>query len=235
MQAIGNLPPVAAAGRLPEEYFAEYLRQIVRPGDRILDAGCGSGKFVRDNFAKQAGCELVGVDIQETVAMNENLDFRVRASVTHLPFRNRSFNLVACRWTIEHVASPETALSEFYRILKTGGRLAVFTPNLFHYYGAAARLTPHEFHVWFNRRVRGFDECDIFPTYYRANTRRRLRRLLVRSGFKRPDVTLIEGAPNALAFNPVLHRVGKLYQFCVGRFSFLSSFRMNLIAIAHKE
>jgi SAM-dependent methyltransferase len=142
--------------------------------------------------------------------------------------------VVNCRLAIEHVDAPETVLREFHRVLKPGGRLTIFTPNLLHYFGVTATLTPDWFHVWFNTRVRGFDSSDIFPTFYRANTRWKLRALLLKSGFGRLELTMVEGAPNVLAFNPVLHRVGIAYERLVKRFDVLSAFRLNIIAVAHK-
>lgn len=229
-----DLAPRPAAHDSPEEYFQQRLEQIVRPGDRILDAGCGAGKFSRMDFAKEIGCHLTGVDLQEALGRNQQMDSRVRADLKRLPFSDKSFDVVNCRLVIEHLDAPQAALDEFHRVLAPGGRLAIFTPNLLHYFGAAATLTPHRFHIWFNRRVRGFDDSDIFPTYYRANTRRRLRALLLKSGFARADVTLVEGAPSVLAFNSLLHRVGIGYERLVKRFDLLSAFRLNIIAIAHK-
>lgn len=97
-------------------------------------------------------------------------------------------------------------------------------------------MTPHWFHLWFNRR-RGFTEDDIFPTYYRANTRRRLDGLLVEAGFQKRniEIELVEGAPAALSFNFMLHRLGMGYEYLVKRFEGLAEFRMNLMAIARKE
>jgi len=231
-------PPLAggqtAALQDPEEYFQQRLGQVIRSGDRILDAGCGTGKFFSLDFAREAGCRLFGVDIEEHLKINSCVDFRARGDLKNLPFFDGSFDVVNCRLVIEHTDAPETALREFYRVLKPGGRLAILTPNLLHYFGVAASLTPDWFHVWFNTRVRGFESSDIFPTFYRANTRWRLPALLLKSGFGRVELSMVEGAPSVLRFNSVLHRLGIAYERLVKRFEVLSAFRLNIIAIAHK-
>lgn len=224
----------AAIHYSPEDVFEQRLLELVQPGDRVLDVGCGAGKFFRADFATRTPCRWIGVDIQPQIRRNERLHLRARGDSMQMPFADCSFDVVICRWMIEHVADPAVALTHFARVLKASGRLALFTPNLLHYYGVAASLTPHWFHLWFNRRVRGFDEDAIFPTLYRANTRRRLRSLLADAGFSRIEITLVEGAPSALEFNPLLYGAGKIYESLVGRFDCLSAFRMNLIAVARK-
>jgi SAM-dependent methyltransferase len=221
-------PQTKRASLSPEIAFEEKLKQVVVTGDRVLDAGCGTGKFFGMEFARRTGC-------QENIGVNLGIDFGVRAELNHLPFSDASFDVVNCRLVIEHVDFPNAVLKEFYRVLKPGGRLAIFTPNLLHYFGAAASLTPHWFHIWFNSRVRGFDENDIFPTRYRANTRRRLRALFLKSGFSRSDISLVEGAPSVLAFNSLLHRLGLTYERLVNRYDFLSGFRLNIIAVGYKD
>jgi SAM-dependent methyltransferase len=228
-------PQMKSIKSSPENVFAEKLRQIIFPGDRILDAGCGTGKFFSFDLERQAGCQLVGTDLREDVNANLEMDFCVRAKLNRLPFEDAWFDVVNCRLVIEHIDFPDPVLKEFYRVLKPGGRLAIFTPNLLHYFGAAAKLTPHWFHVWFNSRVRGFDGNDVFPTRYRANTRRRLRRLFTKSGFSRADIMLVEGAPSVLEFNSLLHRIGVGYECLVNRHDFLSGFRLNIIAVAYKS
>ena len=219
----------------PENAFEEKLRQIIVGGNRVLDAGCGTGKFFGMEFARKAGCRLVGIDLREDLSANSGIDFGVRSELNSLPFADASFDVVNCRLVIEHIDFPDAALREFYRVLKPGGRLAIFTPNLLHYFGAAASLTPHWFHVWFNSRVRGFEENDIFPTRYRANTRRQLRKLFLRSGFSRADISMVEGAPSVLSFNSLLHGMGLVYERLVNRYDFLSNFRLNIIAVGYKD
>jgi SAM-dependent methyltransferase len=219
----------------PERVFEERLRRIIAPGDRVLDAGCGTGKFFGMDFAREIGCQLVGIDLRQDLGANSEIDFGVRAELNRLPFADGSFDVVNCRLVIEHVDFPDTVLKEFYRVLKPGGRLAIFTPNLLHYFGAAASLTPHWFHVWFNSRVRGFSEEDIFPTRYRANTRRRLGKLFPKSGFNRADISMVEGDPGVLEFNSLLHGMGLVYERLVNRYDFLSNFRLNIIAVAYKD
>jgi hypothetical protein len=100
-----------------------------------------------------------------------------------------------------------------------------------------ARVTPQWFHVWFNCRVRKFAQVDIFPTYYHANTRWRVHKLLRDAGFceSRIEISLVEGSSSVQEFNFVLHRLGRAYERVVERFETLDSFRMNLIAIARKD
>lgn len=230
-----TFPRSAAHDSSPEYFFEQHLSAAISPGDHILDAGCGAGKFFRMGLARQLGCHVVGADLSQNLRANSAIDSAVRANLKTLPFANNSFDVVNCRLVIEHLDAPKAALQEFHRVLKPGGRLAIFTPNLLHYFGAAARCTPHWFHLWFNSKVRGFDAGDIFPTYYRANTRRRLRALLRESGFNRAEITLYEGAPSVLAFNRLLHAMGVAYGRLVKRFDALAPFRLNIVAIAHKE
>lgn len=208
---------------------------MLRPGDRLLDAGCGLGKFFSLDSAKEMGCQITGVDLQPALTRNRNLHTRVQADLGKLPFSSEAFDVVNCRLVVEHLAAPEHAFREFHRVLKPPGRLVIFTPNLMHYFGAAARLTPHWFHVWFNLRIRGLSHDDIFPTLYRANTKSCLNRLLFRVGFDRVEMSLIEGAPTVLAFNSFLHHMGKIYQRSVNRFESLSGFRLNIVAVAYKH
>lgn len=221
----------------PEEYFEQRFRDVVRPGDLVLDAGCGSGKYSARIGSGARDCKVAGLDNFESVRHNSILDYQVCGNVNELPFGDASFDLVYARWLVEHLKNPRVALREFHRVLKPGGRLALFTTNLLHYYGAVARVTPQWFHVWFNCRVRGFEEVDIFPTYYRANTRWRIQKVLRDVGFSasRIEVSLVEGSSSVLGFNFVLHGLGRAYEQVVKRFETLNSFRMNLIAIARKD
>jgi ubiquinone/menaquinone biosynthesis C-methylase UbiE len=179
---------------------------------------------------------VVGLDNFAAVQKNPLVDFRSAGDVNNLPFGDRVFDMVYARWLIEHLESPAMTLREFHRVLKPGGYLALFTTNLQHYYGLAANFTPQAFHSWFNRR-RGFLEGDIFPTYYRANTRRECERLLLTAGFQAQNINieLVEGAPAVLRFNSALHALGRAYEKVVNQFELLSSFRLNLIIIAQKE
>jgi ubiquinone/menaquinone biosynthesis C-methylase UbiE len=214
--------------------FEKRLLEVVQRGDRVLDVGCGSGKFFRADFARRIPCRWAGIDIRPAIRLNERVQLRSRADALHMPFADGTFDVAICRWMIEHVETPTLAFSELWRVLKPCGRLALFTPNLLHYYGMAAWLTPYRFHLWFNRQIRGFEDCDIFPTFYRANSQWRLRSLLREVGFSQIEVTAVEGSPAALQFSYALHRFGKLYERMVSRSDCLAAFRMNLIAVASK-
>src|ERR1700732_2910773 len=102
----------------PEEYFEQRFRNMVGPGDFVLDAGCSRGKYsprVNSDHYKVAG-----VDNFESVRQNSSLDYRICGNVNKLPFADASFDLVYARWLVEHLENPVMAFGEFHRVLKPG-------------------------------------------------------------------------------------------------------------------
>lgn len=108
---------------LPE---AEYLP---RPAPRVLDIGCGGGDLACF-LAPNAG-EVVALDLSPGVlrAVQAKKDAKglerlrvVAADLTHLPFRDGSFDYVVSRYALHH-SDLEQSLPEIRRVLAAGGRL----------------------------------------------------------------------------------------------------------------
>jgi 2-polyprenyl-3-methyl-5-hydroxy-6-metoxy-1,4-benzoquinol methylase len=106
------------------------------PGDRMLDAGCGSG-LLAAMAAEASGVEVLGVDANPAAIefasstwARPNLAFR-RALVDELDAAPASFEKIAFLEVIEHLsrAQGEAVLAQFARLLAPGGRLVLTTPN----------------------------------------------------------------------------------------------------------
>ncbi|MFZ5917498.1 MAG: class I SAM-dependent methyltransferase [Chloroflexota bacterium] len=121
--------------RAGQERRLELVRRhLSLDGRRVLDAGCGVGMYVAA-FARYAQ-SVYGVDLDpEKVALvaRQGLDVLV-ASVEALPFAGASFDAVLSHEVMEHVGDDHAALAEAVRVLKPGGRLAVFVPNRLYFF-----------------------------------------------------------------------------------------------------
>jgi ubiquinone/menaquinone biosynthesis C-methylase UbiE len=114
--------------------FADAARDLVAAlgiegGQRVLDIGTGTGAAA-DEIARTAA-KVVGVDRSLrmlSVAHRErpSLPF-VAADVLDLPFRDRTFDVVAGNFVFAHFAKVETALFELTRVLSRGGRIGFTT------------------------------------------------------------------------------------------------------------
>jgi demethylmenaquinone methyltransferase/2-methoxy-6-polyprenyl-1,4-benzoquinol methylase len=98
---------------------------VVRPGDRVLDACCGTGDLAL--AAARAGGRVTGVDFSgEMIARAERkapeFDW-VQADAAALPFPDGSFETVTVGFGIRNLADLEAGLRELARVLVPGGRL----------------------------------------------------------------------------------------------------------------
>lgn len=153
----------------------------------IVDFGAGRGRVADDPvpFRRQLqelrgpGRTVIGVDVDPVVTSNPRVDEgRVIGADGTIPVADASVDLVVSDWTFEHVDGAEKAAAELDRILKPGGWICSVTPNKWGYIAVGARLVPNRHHVGALHKLQpGKAEVDTFPTRYRMNTRRDLRRL----------------------------------------------------------
>jgi len=104
-----------------------------RPGDHLLDAGCGTGDITR-RLAALAGPtgHVVGVDASTTMVAEAgrradtalSVEFRL-GEITHLDVDDCEFDGVYCERVFQHLDDPGVAMAELVRVTRWGGRLAV--------------------------------------------------------------------------------------------------------------
>lgn len=114
---------------------AQQLIQLagVKSGVRVLEVGCGSGGLLR--LLVQAGAAAVGIDTSELGLQlaHERNDCRNLARIDEsgrLPFRDASFDAIVAQHLFEHVGDAQSTLTEWRRVLRPGGRIAIATPNV---------------------------------------------------------------------------------------------------------
>lgn len=123
-----------------QQAVAEAVLDTDIMSQRILDAACGTGntsRAITERAAKLGRTpEIRSIDSAEAMLMRAREkcgDDRVafaRADLDRtLPFRDRTFDVVASVNTLYAVADPVFTLREFARVLRPGGRLVLVTPK----------------------------------------------------------------------------------------------------------
>ena len=193
-QVTATLYPEFHAGHFTRDdqipMFFGRVHALLEENMRVLDFGAGRGAFAdsyRDHRYKldlvtlKGRCkEVVGCDIDDSVRLNRLLDTPVVINPDEpLPFDDSSFDMVISWAVFEHIEDPTFYAAELGRLLKPGGWLCAWTPNKYAYFAVAARIIPAKLHRHIVSRLLRDprEDRDIFPTYYRMNTKRTLRRL----------------------------------------------------------
>ncbi|NBM16076.1 class I SAM-dependent methyltransferase [Streptomyces sp. GC420] len=124
--------------RFPDDgpvYAAAVAELGLRAGDTVLDAGCGTGRALPAlREAVGPGGTVLGIDLtpemlQAAVGAGRDRYGRlIEGDVTALPLRDASVDLVFGAGLISHLPHPEADLRELARVVRPGGRLALFHP-----------------------------------------------------------------------------------------------------------
>lgn len=126
------LLPVWLVNGLKRE--ADYLRFMTladEPAGRLLDVGCGAGRFL--NRMRKRGWEVEGVDFDPQAAQRVAARYGIGVHVGDLAacaLPAASFDVVTMSQAVEHLFDPRKNLQECLRILKPGGLLVMTTPNV---------------------------------------------------------------------------------------------------------
>jgi SAM-dependent methyltransferase len=215
-----------------DKLFRKEIEKHLTPKKTVLDLGAGAGIVSEMNF-KGLAARVCGVDLDPRVVSNPMLDEGRLADAGGIPYPDSTFDVVFADNVVEHLSDPLAVFREVSRVLKPGGVFLFKTPNKRHYMPLIARLTPHWFHQYVNRR-RGRAEVDTFPTLYRANTPKAVQTLAGLAGFTRCHVSLIEGRPEYLRMSWPTYLVGAGYERLVNSTPALAAWRILLVAELQK-
>ena len=118
------------------EFLAETLKP--RPGNRILDVGCGEGLAeVSLGHLHISQIRLVGIDMvvakaiaarRETKAHNQRVGFAA-ADACRLPFLDGAFDSLFCIAVLQHIVDANAAIAEFARATARNGRIMAVEPD----------------------------------------------------------------------------------------------------------
>lgn len=98
---------------------------------RLLDAGCGTGGFIRRASEWFPNLGFAGIDLFQIaceLAYGRGTSRIARASVTQLPFADNSMAVVTSLDVLQHIPDHEKAASEIFRVLEPGGLAVINAP-----------------------------------------------------------------------------------------------------------
>jgi ubiquinone/menaquinone biosynthesis C-methylase UbiE len=216
-------------GQVATRTYRQDLARLVRPGMKILHAGCGWDKNDVSRQFKDT-CSVVGIDLDSRVQPLFHSEFHL-GSIEAIPFPDQTFDAVFSEYVFEHLEHPLRALREIRRVLKSGGVLVVLTPNYYSYKTIAARFTPHWFHVKVGRHRYGRGhEQDMYPTLFRCNTGRAFEQLGRAAGLRMRNLKYITNGPTWFEKIPGIFGAFHLYHRALKRLSTAARLRCAIIA-----
>jgi len=186
------------------EVYEALIRTYLRPGQTIVDLGCGRGGVLEQLGA--AAQRPLGIDPDFASLAGHRLPDlpRAVALADALPLGAASVDLVLASWVLEHLTDPARTFAEIARVLRPGGAFIFLAPGA-HSPAALINRLLGPLQRWLVPRLYGRQAADAFPVVYRANTRRQIEALAARAGLQLQTLQHISD-PTYFAFHPLLFR-----------------------------
>ena len=115
---------------------------------RILDIGCGKGRYLKNLIEDLPDSQCYGVDISKNVIAektNQNIVWE-EGSLTHIPFRDNNFAMAYTCEALEHAVDIKSAIREMARVVRPDGRIVIVDKNI----TALGTLEICEWEQWFD-------------------------------------------------------------------------------------
>ena len=118
---------------LVNRWDSSHLKKIdrllpLRPGERVLEVGCGAGHLVKRLAAR--GIDVVGIDANPNAAEVAGTERVKTMRAEELEFADSSFDAIVSIHAIEHIPALEAAFAEMARVLRPRGRaLFIYPPS----------------------------------------------------------------------------------------------------------
>jgi ubiquinone/menaquinone biosynthesis C-methylase UbiE len=159
-------------GRLIKAYEVQLLLEMLMPGsgERILDAGCGTGLFTREML--RLGADIVGLELSMPMLLRAGKKLAgqsftlVHGDMLALPFSNGVFDKSVSVTAIEFIENAKGAVDELFRVTKPGGCVVIATLNSLSPWAAQRDLKAKKGHALFRHaHFRSPEEIESLTPY----------------------------------------------------------------------